>query len=126
MISYELYKVAHVVAAIVIFMSLAGTYFHAVNGGTRATNAARRVISTMHGLGLLVSVIAGFGLLTRLDLMRGGMPPWVFGKLAIWLIAGLLLTLPQRKPSLARPILVYGLPFLAAAAVWLAVYKPGN
>ena len=126
MISYELYKVAHVVAAILIFMSLAGAYFHAANGGTRDTNAARRVISAMHSIGLLVSVIAGFGLLSRLDLIRGGIPAWVYGKLAIWLIAGMLLTIPKRKPSLARPILAYGLPLLAVAAVWLAVYKPGN
>jgi len=126
MISYELYKVAHLVAVILLFMGLAGACFHAVNGGTRESNAGRRIISAMHGLGLLISLVAGFGLVARLDLMSGGMPLWVAGKLAIWLVAGMLLTLPRRKPQWARPALMYGLPLLAAAAVWLAVYKPGN
>jgi len=53
-------------------------------------------------------------------------PGWVIGKLLIWLLAGILLTVPRQKPALARPILLFGLPFLAAAAAWLAVYKPGN
>jgi hypothetical protein len=62
----------------------------------------------------------------RLDLLRGGVPGWVIGKLVIWLLAGILLTVPRRRPALARPILLVGLPILAAAAAWLAVYKPGN
>jgi len=53
-------------------------------------------------------------------------PGWVIGKLVIWLLAGILLTVPRRRPALARPILLVGLPILAAAAAWLAVYKPGN
>jgi len=126
MISYELYKVAHLVAVIVLFTVLGGAMVHAINGGTASSNAARRLITIMHGAGLVVALIAGFGLLTRLDLMTGGMPLWVAGKLIIWLLAGLMLTVPRRNPSLARPMLLAGLPFLAAAAAWLAVYKPGN
>jgi hypothetical protein len=126
MISYELFKVAHLVGVIVLFTTLGGAMVHAINGGTASSNAARRLITIMHGAGLVVVIVAGFGLLTRLDLMTGGMPPWVAGKLVIWLLAGLMLTVPRRKPSLARPMLLVGLPFLAAAAAWLAVYKPGN
>jgi hypothetical protein len=37
-----------------------------------------------------------------------------------------LLTLPYRRPALARPLLLVGLPLLGAAAAWLAVYKPGG
>ena len=126
MISYELYKVAHLVGVIVLFSVLGGAMVHAINGGTASTNAARRLITVLHGTGLIMVIIAGFGLLARLDLMNGGLPLWVVGKLIIWLVAGLLLTVPRRHPALARPILLAGLPFLAAAAAWLAVYKPGN
>lgn len=126
MISYELFKVAHLVGVIVLFSVLGGAMVHAINGGTASSNAARRLMTVLHGTGLIVVLIAGFGLLARLDLMNGGLPLWVVGKLIIWLVAGLLLTVPRRNPALARPILLAGLPFLAAAAAWLAVYKPGN
>ena len=126
MISYELYKVIHLVGVLVLFSVLGGAMVHAINGGTQATNAARRSITILHGTGLLIILIAGFGLVARLDLLNGGVPGWVIGKLVIWLLAGILLTVPRQKPALARPILLLGLPILAAAAAWLAVYKPGN
>jgi hypothetical protein len=126
MISYELYKVIHLVGVLVLFSVLGGAMVHAINGATPATNAARRSITVLHGTGLLIILVAGFGLVARLDLLSGGVPGWVIGKLVIWLLAGILLTVPRRKPALARPILLAGLPFLAAAAAWLAVYKPGN
>jgi hypothetical protein len=126
MISYELYKVIHLTGVIVLFSVLGGAMVHAMNGGLAATNTARRLITILHGTGLLLILVAGFGLVARLDLMGGGLPLWVLGKLLIWLVAGVLLTVPRRKPHLARPILLLGLPVLAATAAWLAVYKPGN
>lgn len=126
MISYELYKVIHLVGVLVLFSVLGGAMVHAINGGTASTNAARRAMTVLHGTGLLVILVAGFGLVARLDLLSGGVPGWVIGKLVIWLLAGLLLTVPRQRPALARPILLGGLPILAAAAAWLAVYKPGN
>ena len=126
MISYELYKVIHLVGVLVLFSVLGGAMVHAINSGTPATNAARRSITVLHGTGLLIILVAGFGLVARLDLLSGGVPGWVIGKLVIWLLAGILLTVPRQKPALARPILLLGLPILAAAAAWLAVYKPGN
>jgi len=126
MISYEAYKVLHLMSVLALFAVLGGVAVHAMNGGTRQTNAARRIVAALHGTALLVALIAGFGLMARLDLMRGGIPLWVWGKLVIWLIAMLLLTLPYRRPALARPLLLFGLPLLGAAAAWLAVYKPGG
>ena len=126
MISYELYKVIHLVGVIVLFSVLGGAIVHAINGGSPSAGAARRLSAVLHGLGLVVIVFSGFGLVARLDLMDGGLPLWVIGKLLVWLVAGLLLTVPRRRPALARPLLVLGIPLLAAAAAWLAVYKPGN
>lgn len=126
MISYELYKVVHLVAVLVLFAVLGGVAVHALNGGTRTGNTARRLVSALHGSALLIALVAGFGLLARLDLMRGGMPAWIWGKLTLWLLAGLLLALPYRKPAWARATLLIGLPLLAAAAAYLAVFKPGT
>jgi hypothetical protein len=126
MISYEAYKVLHLVSVLTLFAVLGGVAVHAMNGGTLKGNAARRIVASMHGIALLVTLIAGFGLMSRLDLMRGGIPLWVWGKLVIWLATVLLLALPYRRPSLARPLLLFVLPLLGAAAAWLAVYKPGG
>jgi hypothetical protein len=125
-ISYELYKVIHLVGVLMLFSALGGAALLVMHGGAAPGTPARRATALMHGAGLLLALIAGFGLVARLDLFTGGMPPWVAGKLVVWLLAGVALTLPRRKPELARPLLLFGLPLLAAAAAWLAVYKPGN
>lgn len=126
MISYEAYKVAHLLAVLTLFAVLGGVAVHAMNGGTRESNAARRIVSSLHGTALLVAIVAGFGLVSRLDLTTGGIPTWVWAKVALWLVAGGLLVLPYRKPAWARRILLFVLPLLAVTAAWLAVYKPGN
>lgn len=125
MISYEAYKVIHLLAVLMLFAGLGGAMLLAMNGG-EPSPAARRAVSILHSAGLLIILVAGLGLVARLDLMSGGIPPWVFGKLGVWLLAGLVLTIPRRRPAWARPMLWFGLPFLAVAAAWLAVYKPGN
>jgi hypothetical protein len=125
MISYEAYKVLHLLGVVCVIAALGGVAVHAGNGGQRQGNALRRVISALHGLGLLVILVAGFGLLARLDLVSGGLPMWVYGKLALWLVAGALLAIPYRRPAAARGTLMIGLPLLGAIAAWLAVYKPG-
>ena len=126
MISYELYKVLHLVGVLAVFAALGGAALLVMHGGAAPGTPARRATALMHGAGLLLVLVAGFGLVARLDLFTGGMPMWVAGKLGVWLLAGIALTIPRRKPSLARPMLFFGLPLLAAAAAWLAVYKPGN
>lgn len=123
MISYEVYKVLHLVGVFAVVAALGGVAVHAINGGSRESNAARRVVAALHGLGLLVILVAGFGLLARLDLMRP-LPVWAWGKLALWLLAAALLVLPYKRPQAARGILAVGIPLLGLLAAWLAVYKP--
>ena len=62
----------------------------------------------------------------RLDAVAGALLSAVAMLLVVWFLAGIALTIPRRRPSFARPMLFFGLPLLAAAAAWLAVYKPGN
>jgi hypothetical protein len=125
-ISYELYKVIHLVGVVAVFAALGGAALLAIHGGAAPGTPARRATALMHAAGLLLVLVAGFGLVARLDLFTGGMPMWVAGKLGVWFLAGIALTIPRRRPSFARPMLFLGLPLLAAAAAWLAVYKPGN
>ena len=126
MISYEHYRILHLVAVIVLFSALGGASVLAMTGGATERTATRRVISGLHGLALLIVLVAGFGLAARLDLATGGLPPWIWAKLGLWAIAGGLLALLYRKPASGRVVLLVVLPLLAAAAAWLAVFKPGN
>ena len=41
----------------------------------------------------------------------------------MWVLVAILVILPYRKPSLARPML-FVLPVLGALAAYMAIYKP--
>jgi len=120
--SYLFYKILHVTAALTVFGMLGGVCLHVMNGGTREQGAGRALVMTVHGLGLLLVLVGGFGLLARLNIITDW-PGWVWGKLVIWLLAGAWVALVYRRPTLARPMLIL-LPFLGLAVSWLAIAKP--
>ncbi|HEU5169632.1 MAG TPA: hypothetical protein VFU46_03790 [Gemmatimonadales bacterium] len=122
--SYEAYKVAHLFGVFLTVAGLAGLALAVANGATRQTNPARRLISIGHGVGLLVALVAGFGLLARLGVMHGlAWPGWVWAKLGIWFVIGGLVALPYRRPDRAGAVFV-AVPVLGGLAAWLAIFKP--
>jgi hypothetical protein len=123
MLSYSAYKVIHLLGVLMVFMSLGGVILHSVNKGTR-NHAWRRQAAATHGIGMLLSGVAGFGLLARLGL-AGSIPGWALGKLGIWLVMGGAMGIALRRPGAARPLwwTVLALGFLAA---WLAVTHAGQ
>jgi uncharacterized membrane protein len=129
MFSYQFYKVAHIVGLILVMSALGATALHAINGGTRQTNRARGLVAGLHGVGVLVILVAGFGMLARLGVMRGTQPGagalsgWVVAKIVIWVLVAAALMIPYRRPALARPLYLL-LPVLGGAAAYLAIYKP--
>lgn len=118
---YELYKIVHLLSAFLLFAVAGGVALYAANGGTKEANALRKLVGILHGIALLGLLVAGFGLLARLGI--GGIPGWVWAKLAVWLVIGGIATLPYKKPELGR-LLLWLLPVLGAVAAYLAVYKP--
>lgn len=116
--SYEFYKALHILGIALLFLSLGGLAGHALNGGTKETNKGRGLMVASHGVGLLLILVAGFGMLAKI----GGnmLPGWVHPKLLIWLLMGAALMPLQRKPALAKP-LWFVLPILAMAAGYLAL-----
>lgn len=118
--SYELYKVAHILGLTLVVLSLGGIMLYAINGGTKATNSFRKGAMITHGIGLLLLLVAGFGMLAK----RGihGVPAWVGGKLVIWLIFGALVGLAY-KQQLAKRLWV-AVPILVVVATVLAIAKP--
>ncbi len=119
MLSYQVYKILHLGGLFAVFMSLGALVIHGMNGGERLFDARKWVIGSFV-TGMVVSIVAGFGMLARLG---ASMEPWVFAKLGLWLVVGGYLTFIQRKPALGRVHWLTLLAFVVTGAA-LALYKP--
>lgn len=124
MFPHAFYKVVHIVGIVLVMSALGATAIHALNGGTRQTNRARGLVAALHGVGVLLILVGGFGMLARLGFMHGAsFPGWIWVKLAIWGTIAALLFVPYRRPALAKPIYL-ALPVLGGLAAYMAIYKP--
>jgi hypothetical protein len=120
MISYEIYKWLHIAGILMVFLAFGGAIFkEPLQVG--ATDPARKILSILHGLGLLFILVAGFGMLARLGL-TSETPTWVWAKLVIWLTLGGWIALALRK-KLPRFLLIFGALGLGALAAALALWK---
>jgi hypothetical protein len=119
--TYSFYKVLHLIGVFMIVMPLSAIAMHTALGGDR-THLWRRPAAIVHGLGMLVCIVAGFGALAKLQLGET-FPLWVTLKLGIWLILGGMIGLMYRFRS--RGFLLWGvLLALASVASYLAIVKP--
>lgn len=124
MLPYAFYKVLHILGIALTLVALGGMTVHALNGGRKAENLARRLLIAMHGTGVLFILVGGFGLLARIGFAHGsGFPLWLWVKLGLWTLFAVIAALPYRWPGMGRPLLI-SIPFLAMAAAAMAVYKP--
>lgn len=123
MISYGLYKVLHFLGIFMTIGSLSAMCIYVAGGGKKDSFASRKMVSAFHGIGLVIALVAGFGLLARLGVMHGAFPGWVIAKLVIWLILGAMPALIWRKPGAAKPFWALVILF-AVANAYFAVYKP--
>ena len=123
MISHEVYWYAHMLGIALLILSVGGVAFHAMSGGTKETSGGRAIAAASHGLGSLLILVAGFGMLARLELVTGGLPGWVWAKLAIWTTIGLAFVVPYRKPELSK-VVWFGTALLMLLAAILAHSKP--
>ncbi len=105
-----LLKILHLAGIFALFASLGATLL----GGSNQKSA-----SILHGVSLLVILLAGFALLKK--------PPmdqyWWMAKLGIWLFIGVAPVLAKRK--ILCPCVVFALTLVGAiGAAYLAFYKP--
>jgi len=61
--------------------------------------SVRKLGSITSGVGLLLILVAGFGLISKLG--HSFVAPWLIVKMVIWLALGGLIVLINRKPQLA-------------------------
>lgn len=119
--SYEFYKILHIAGLLLTVFGLFGLI--AISWNDSAPKASlRKTLMISHGIGLLLLLVAGFGLAARLNLM-GQLPNWIYAKLGIWLLVGGAPALIKRQPKKAALWFVVTL-ILVLLAVTFAVTKP--
>ncbi|HEX9667325.1 MAG TPA: SirB2 family protein [Thermodesulfobacteriota bacterium] len=117
--SYETYKLIHLLSVIFLFLSLGGYLMLSSN----KTLVSRKLIAITHGISVIVILVAGFGLLARLGFSSfQSWPLWVWVKLVIWLILAVIIILIRRMPEL-RISLWFIIPILGGIAAYMAIFK---
>lgn len=100
MIELSAYKWIHLVGVFFILISFGALIFRSASGAELPLFSKRK-LSIYHGIGMLFSLVGGFGMLARLGVTHGEWPTWVSLKFVIWLILGLLIAAVNRIPSRA-------------------------
>lgn len=119
--SFQFYKILHLVALMSLFFSFGGALVLAY-AGTPLVGRAKKMTMILHGVSLVVILVSGFGMAARLGYMSH-LPGWVHGKIAIWVLLGAGIALVRRKGNLGWPLVVLILGLGTTAAI-LAVTKP--
>lgn len=119
--SYSVYKVIHLIGVFMVLISIGAAIIHMANGGEKQ-HPSKKFLGMTHGIGLLISLVGGFGLAARLGLVTG-LPGWIYAKLAIWLFFGGITAVIYKKPQLSK-LLWFVLIAVAGLAAYLAQYKP--
>ncbi len=111
----ELYRLLHVVGVLLLFLGLGGVLSH-------EPGKAPKLSSALHGIGLLVLVVAGVGVMHKSE-PKLEWQPWVFAKISVWVLLAALPILVSRGvlPRLFALLLVLG---LGAGAAWLGLANP--
>ena len=123
MLSSATYQLLHILGIMLVFMALGALTLHAMNGGTRDSNRARALVAITHGFGLLLMLVAGFGMLARLGSMGAGLPGLVWVKVVIWLLLAASIVVPYRKPEWSKAMW-FALPILGLIAAYSVLYRP--
>ena len=114
--SVEIYSSVHIIGIILTFIGIVGMLFNKAIDLDKGLE--KRLFAIIHGLGLVLALVAGFGMLAKLNLPFSG---WVIGKLVIWLLLGL-------SPVFYRYLLLRGcialIITLSIVAVLLVKFKP--
>jgi hypothetical protein len=121
MISPLIYKNLHLLGVFMILVALGGLILQQINTRTRE-QIWRRPVAITHGIGMVLVLVAGFGMLARQGI-NWPWPGWVIGKVIIWLVFGALIAVIGRSPGLAKPLWWITI-VLAGLAAYLALNKP--
>lgn len=121
MISLTTYKILHFLGLLMVFASLGARIM------TSATAAVldaglRKWLGFIHGVGLLVIFVTGFGMIARLQIQMPW-PLWIVGDLLVWVFLAFLPVVIRKNPFYDKLmwLLIFTIGFLGIA---LSVLKP--
>jgi hypothetical protein len=118
--NHDTLKCIHVVGLALTFMGLTGIL--ALRMAGQGKLPGRLLFHVSHGLGLLLIVVTGFMMASQLGVLHTA-PPWLKGKMVIWLFAAGSVSLAARFSRYAVPVYLFFVALVATAA-WLGLMKP--
>lgn len=117
--SPQIYHFLHLIGLIFVFIGF---------GGLLSSDGARKAMM-WHGIGLVISLVSGFGMLAKFNkLLPAGAPsyysqPWVWAKFALWLVLGFLPVLAKRRVLPAKTVVLIAA-VVGAGLAYLGYFKP--
>lgn len=114
----ELYRILHI-AGLAMLMLGTGAMLFAPKDAPK-----QRLPMVLHGVGLLVLLVAGFGLMAKLGISPPDRwSPWLILKMVVWFLAALMPAL-VRHGTVPRPLGWVVALLLVASAAYLGIVKP--
>jgi hypothetical protein len=113
----NIYQVLHVVGILMLFLGYGALLARSMAAPDNVS--VRKLGSITSGVGLLLILVAGFGLISKLG--HSFVAPWLIVKMVIWLALGGLIVLINRQPQLAVMLwwLLIALGAVAASMVYI-------
>ncbi len=115
MIRYLIYFPVHLLGILLVFAAVGAFTVLAWNRSGTTQPLGKKTFSILHGVGLFLVLLGGFGLMKVLGMPHGGpYPSWLVLKFVIWLALGTAGFVIYRFPKLAPLFLAL---FLALGAI---------
>lgn len=116
--SYQVYQILHILGILMVFLGYGALLGRALAESDNPR--LKKMGSITSGIGLVLILVAGFGLIAKLGHGYGEL--WIWIKLAVWLALGGLIVAINRKPCCASKLwwILLALGTIAVVAVyWL-------